>query len=282
MTLWEPGIDTTNIFMKYMDDQPHPTQLHSHPNYEIYYFHRGQCSYLIGDQLYELKEGDLIIMHGLTLHCANIDPDQPYVRSVIHFNSTYVEDAIRAPFSLDVLMPFKQHRNARFRLTSEQQSELLPLLEKMNACNSQQDAVSRQRFHLAFFELLTLIYRFSDGHEQGDESRYSSVGLKQVQAIISYVEEMYREDIHLDDLAQALHVNKYYLSKRFKETTSLTIFEYLYQRRVNQAKILLHLNPELSITQISYEVGFKHPAHFSRVFKSLSGQTPQAYRKQPE
>lgn len=36
---------------------------HSHPHYEIYYFHDGECTYIIGDRVYNLEPGDLVLMH---------------------------------------------------------------------------------------------------------------------------------------------------------------------------------------------------------------------------
>jgi YesN/AraC family two-component response regulator len=102
---------------------------------------------------------------------------------------------------------------------------------------------------------------------------------KHVQNVISFVEAHYIEDIHLQRLEEELHLSKYYLSKIFKEVTGATIFEYLYQLRINQAKILFLLHKEISVTEACYQVGFKHLAHFSRMFKRQVGDTPERYRK---
>lgn len=37
-------------------------------------------------------------------------------------------------------------------------------------------------------------------------------------------------------------------------------------------------DPEKSIREIAYELGFKHPQHFTRLFKNKVGYTPQEYR----
>jgi YesN/AraC family two-component response regulator len=100
-----------------------------------------------------------------------------------------------------------------------------------------------------------------------------------VQSIITFIEANYQRDIHLDEMERGLYLSKYYLVKIFKEVTGLTIFTYLYQRRINQAKVLILLEQELSLTDICYLVGFKHPAHFSRIFKQLIGHTPEKYRR---
>lgn len=40
------------------------------------------------------------------------------------------------------------------------------------------------------------------------------------------------------------------------------------------------LNPEKSISQIAYELGFQYPQHFTRLFKKVVGQTPNDYKGQ--
>lgn len=100
-----------------------------------------------------------------------------------------------------------------------------------------------------------------------------------VQNIITYIEQHYAKELTLDHLQHALHLNKYYLSKSFKEVTRTTIFQYLLERRIYAAKLLL-VDSQAKITDISLEVGFKHLAHFSRAFKQITGVTAEQYRRQ--
>lgn len=74
-------------------------------------------------------------------------------------------------------------------------------------------------------------------------------------------------------------MSKYHLAKVFKEMTGVTIFKYLYQRRINQAKIEFLLSTA-SVTEICYQVGFNYPSHFTKVFKQLTGLTPEQYKRQ--
>ncbi|WP_317047898.1 helix-turn-helix domain-containing protein [Lutibacter oceani] len=46
---------------------------------------------------------------------------------------------------------------------------------------------------------------------------------------------------------------------------------------VNAAKNLIY-DTEKSISEIAYELGFKYPQHFNRMFKKAIGQTPSEYR----
>lgn len=252
---------------------------HSHIRYEVYYFHSGVCTYLIGDRIYNLSPGDLILMNGMTLHCAKIDPDVPYVRSVIHFEPSSLQPFLDLPHAVPFLQPFQQFANYRLFLRGAEKEEAERLLERMHQHGAAGGEVGRSRMQLAFVDLLNFIYDRCLQPLQSLPELHSEKE-RTVQRIVSYLEKRYSEDLHMEQLQSDLHVSKFYLSRLFKEVTGVTIFDFVFQRRINQAKILFLLDPGISVTDVSLQTGFKHLAHFSRVFKSQVGATPEQYRKQ--
>lgn len=251
---------------------------HSHAEYEIYYFHEGSCNYLIGDSIYVLQPGDLIIMHGMTLHRPNIDTNSPYVRSMIHFSPSYIQGLFDFPHSLPVLKPFQELGNYRFHLSEQQREEVDELFRMLHHYRQLGDQTSYNRFVVYLMDLLIFVYELSK-QTMREQPEFPSQKVRHVQNIITYIEQNYQHDLHLDQLASHLHLNKYYLAKIFKEVTGATIINYLQQRRVNEAKIIFLTEPDKSVTEVSYEVGFKHPAHFSRLFKQQVKCTAEQYRR---
>ena len=57
----------------------------------------------------------------------------------------------------------------------------------------------------------------------------------------------------------------------------MTFYQYLQQMRINHAKSLLS-NPELSVTDISYQTGFTSCTAFTRAFKKSTGYPPSQFR----
>ena len=276
---------TQPIDLIYRDAKPMPgAQFHSHAFYEIYYFQEGECNYLIGDKLMTLHPGDLILMHGMTLHCPNPSPYQPYIRSIIHFDPAYTHKILQPEPAAVLMKPFEELRNIRISLSEQDQLEMEKLLREMNSLYEQRNesntAVSitaYDRFTLRFFELLHLIRGWCG--EPIREREHRSNKEQHVQSVISFLEAHYEQDVTLDDIANALHLTKPYLSNLFKEVTGTTVFKYLYNRRINQAKMLFRLEPERTVSDVCSVVGFQHLAHFSRLFKATVGTSPEVYRK---
>lgn len=72
-----------------------------------------------------------------------------------------------------------------------------------------------------------------------------------------------------------------YFGDLIKLETGKTALEYIQYKIIEQAKEKL-LIPARSIGEVSYELGFQYPQHFSRVFKRVTGMTPNEYRTKIE
>jgi AraC-like DNA-binding protein len=252
---------------------------HSHAHFELYYFHGGKTTYLIGDKIFVLSPGDLILMHGMTLHCPKVDLSVPYQRTIVHFDPVFMKSFADVAFSVNVLQPFHELRNHRIHLSGDVREEVESKLRRMLALQAEGGKTSKDRQLLVFADLLLQVYELCE-QSADSPNAFPSDKERHVQSIVGYLEEHYQEDLHLEDLEEHLHLNKYYLSKLFKEVTGATIFDYLYHRRINQAKIHFLLSREMSVTDVCYKVGFKHPSHFTRIFKSRVGCTPDQYRRE--
>jgi AraC-like DNA-binding protein len=73
----------------------------------------------------------------------------------------------------------------------------------------------------------------------------------------------------------AVHVN--YLNKRLKESTGKTTTEFISDRIIQEAKILLK-QTRWNVSEISYVLGFEEIAHFSNFFKRKTSFTPLEFR----
>jgi AraC-like DNA-binding protein len=98
-----------------------------------------------------------------------------------------------------------------------------------------------------------------------------------VRAVIAHVNRHYAEEIRVADLAAQQKCNADYLSRVFKRTVGFGIVEYLHRVRVDHARRLL-LTDRFTIGEVGHLVGFPDHSHFGKVFRTMVGLTPQAFR----
>ena len=88
----------------------------------------------------------------------------------------------------------------------------------------------------------------------------------------------YRQELSLADLLSSAHMSKSYFLRLFRRYMGTTPYNYLVNFRITQAKELLVLTDH-SVSEIAQEVGFGDASNFSTRFSSMTGQSPQQYRK---
>ncbi|TCM99549.1 AraC family transcriptional regulator [Paenibacillus sp. BK033] len=101
-----------------------------------------------------------------------------------------------------------------------------------------------------------------------------------IEAAMIYMQQHYRQDISLDNCAEHIGTNPFYLSKSFKVVTGKNFIDYLTELRIERAKELLR-ESELKINDVAEQVGYQH-SYFNRIFKKLEGMTPTSYREQSQ
>ncbi|MBR3283813.1 MAG: helix-turn-helix domain-containing protein [Alloprevotella sp.] len=85
----------------------------------------------------------------------------------------------------------------------------------------------------------------------------------------------------VDSLASQLCMTPSTLLRRIRAVTGQTTIGFIQQTRINYAKRLLREEQPHSIGQIAHKCGFDDAAHFSRVFKAATGQSPTQYMRHP-
>lgn len=105
--------------------------------------------------------------------------------------------------------------------------------------------------------------------------QYGPLVIKAQQYIMQHIDEA----VTLSMLAEALFVNRTYLSELFKKKTGITLATYVSGMKVQRAKELL-ANENLTIAEIAGLLSFKDVEYFSRLFKQRTSCSPSDYRKQ--
>jgi transcriptional regulator GlxA family with amidase domain len=86
------------------------------------------------------------------------------------------------------------------------------------------------------------------------------------------------KNINFKEVADTYHIGYSYFRKMFKKYTGIAPGQYLLQLKIMRAKELL-TNSNMSIKEISYELGFHSIYYFSRLYKEKTGMKPSDLRK---
>lgn len=99
-----------------------------------------------------------------------------------------------------------------------------------------------------------------------------------IRKAITAINHNLTEDLSLKSLAKSLSINPSYLSALFKRETGQTLTEYVTQKRIEHAILLLN-STDMQIQNIALYCGIPDVNYFTKVFKKLVGKTPKEYRE---
>nr|WP_255570503.1 AraC family transcriptional regulator [Cohnella sp. CFH 77786] len=253
-----------------------PGYYHWHQCSEMLFVHEGKGSVIVNQRTYEIRRGMLYLFQPYQLHkvYAEVSPETPYVRSILHFDAAMLSEELR-------LFPA---RHGRFRELLDGQSVqqafdlegegdfLEHTLDQFVRGMGQGGGEGRREEAALLLLKLLDFMRPADGHTPVPPrpSRYS-------ETIMQWLESHYREDVTLERIAEQTHLSKFYLSRVFRQETGSSLTDYLTARRIKQACRLLQTT-SLPVDRIGAEVGMPNVSYFIQVFKKVVGTTPLKYR----
>ncbi len=242
---------------------------HFHHEYEIYYMNSGSRQYFIHDRTYGIKEGDIVLIRPHDLH-KTIDTGTAHSRLLISFKKDYiigseVETLLSTCFGKSSVYSF-DHAS---RLGLE--SMLTDMITVAGEENAFRDTKMQALFSVFLVELAGYIKTYKGQHEGSEKD-------DKITQILNYLKNHYADNLSLDQLAETFFISPYYMSRLFKKETGFTIFEYIQSMRIIEAQRLL-VTTSRKISDISETVGFANSTSLGKVFKSITGLSPLAYRK---
>jgi len=111
-------------------------------------------------------------------------------------------------------------------------------------------------------------------HQSRTNPKLSAV----VQKCCDYIEMNLTEKIRAADLAVLAGYSEYYITQKFKEETGFYINDYVKFAKIERAKVLLQ-NTDLSVMEISEQLGFTTRSYFSQSFRQVAGMSPTEFRE---
>lgn len=252
---------------------------HSHDYFEIECVIKGCAVHQSGQERFDLKEGDMVLIPPKSSHNLFVVDDGTVVNIGIRF-STF---------------------QYAFREILENGLPIAQYFQRAMFGQKHKEIVFRKSIDPFVLELLLMMYR-----QQKDKTAYANrINNHLVQSLVYYVAqncrtntfiqadermdhhfidiEMYILDnyrtITLEKLAAHFNLTTAYLSKMIKKHWGATFSELVQSVRIEKAKELL-ASTKMRIAEIGTVVGYEDESYFISIFKKRCGITPGKYRKQ--
>lgn len=244
---------------------------HYHDAYEIYLQLEGR-RYLFRDNIcYTLERGDMAIFKPFDIHYAESREVDYYERYVLNFQPNALNSILTAS---EAELLLNKINSCVVHLSECETEEIYGYFQRADEYAGQGGALAEKKLCSAVFLLIVKAIGYAAESLAAEGERIAP----QIIAALQYINNHYREDISIEQIADAAHMSKYYFCRKFHETTGATALEYLNNVRLTKVHNQL-LHTQLTIEEIARETGYTSALNLTRAFKKVYGSSPREFRK---
>lgn len=252
---------------------------HLHEWYEIVYIYRGKGAFFIDQTFYDMRQGDLMVIPGNTVHRAFPDKDEPMTSSAVFFNPNLIKNnAFDDAYNyLNLFSQAKKNKQYKYTLSPEHRRIIEQDIDALYSEWGQQRDCGSHAMSLQLHMALLHLNRHCLP-QNTDSSISPTTGPDWFRHTLTYINEHLNQPLELCSLASRAAVSPAHLSRVFKQRIGMNVSDYITTKRIFAAKDLL-LKSNDKIQHIANACGFESMPYFYRTFKKHTDVTPAAYRK---
>ncbi|MEO2207615.1 AraC family transcriptional regulator [Paenibacillus pabuli] len=285
---WLPIIDCNiKFFGAHSQQVPHGWTMpeESHPGFEIMLILKGTQASIIHGYTYTIEEGDILLIPPGFKHTNQCVSTEGMTYFSAHF---HVDDPV---FTLKLM----SRHSGIYEAGTEHNLQMRAVLENwMGMIKTSEPYTSTDKFVMQarMFELFALLSQATD-HEplpvlSGDgpntpapsAMHYAGAiaeAIKQAFHAQLRSKEGHASTVKVEQIISSFGISPGYGLQIFRKVYGQSPRAYLSSLKLQEAKFMIE-QPELSLGQIAWKLGYTHLSHFSRQFKRWTGQSPLQYR----
>ena len=198
----------------------------------------------------------------------------------------------------DVVLPSKTGTEIAQLLKNDIRTSHIPIIlltakgsseQQIEGINTMADAYITKPFNLQYLKasIKNLLYNrnllksrftseFPIDTKQNVSNKLDKKFLNEFSGIVEC--NLSNENFSVEDICKNMGISRIQLYRKVKALMDTNITDYVLNRRLQKAKYLL-LNENLTISEITYQVGFSSPTYFSTVFKAQFNCTPSDFKR---
>lgn len=193
----------------------------------------------------------------------------------ICFDAETLMAGLKGGYSLDPIPFLDSQGGFPFIPLSEEKFQRLRLLAKeMKECMDDFPIY----FDLLRAELWQFIFLAEKEYVLNGNKGRKKVQKTHLMSFIKLVNQNYANHHDVKFYADSLHITPNYLNKIVNSNLGISAFDYISNRIISEAKVLLRLT-QVNISELSFKLGYENPNYFIRLFNKIVGVPPMEYRK---
>ena len=219
-----------------------------------------------------VKRGDIFLSMPGDVHAIESDKQHPLKYDFLAFSAKsffkQLFDEITAEYHSPLSRVFNDDR-------------ILPLLSNAILELNESDAHSPKLLESIFVQILIYTVRSFEQNKQSASTDNTSYADRLCYKIMNYIDTHLYSLKNLDELADIMGYSYGYISTLFKRTTSTTLSDYFFNKKLHAARMLIAEN-KLNITEIAELLNYSSVFAFSKAFTKKFGISPRAYKNGTE
>lgn len=267
-----------------IDEVPYFYDLfHYHPEFQITLIEQGHGTCIIGDYISTFMPGDLFVIGQNLPHVFKSDKSyytnnkEGCLSTSIFLSPSFISNSFFDLNEVKELQHLFVNSKRGLRYRAENKSILKSKFKKINSNNTLEGVI----------HVLELLHELNSNEDLEHLSHidYKSISKESdgfvLNKVFHFTLNNFQEEIPLDKVSDMANMSPAAFCRFFKKRTRKTYISFLNEVRIQEACRLL-LKPDLTISEICFDAGFKNISNFNRQFKKITGFTPKTYRKQQQ
>lgn len=250
------------------------------PFTRLYYVTEGTARILLPTGIQELKPDHLYLVPSFTTHSYLCDTH--FVHYYLHiYEDHQSESSILEDFSFPTEIPAGDLELPLIkRLCGINPTMQLPQSDPTSYDNNptliKNIIKNKQRTFCDKVESRGIVYQLMARFLK-DAQPKAEINDDRIQKILSYIRKNIYKTIDIDSLAAISCLSKDHFIRLFKKEVNNTPLQYINQKKIEKAQLIL-ITDSMPVKNISYLLAYEDHSYFNRLFKKLTGVTPQQYR----
>jgi len=249
-------------------------------------FYGGKADYQVKQREYQVDQNNFLILNECTKYRLTIDNTRNTESFCVFFSPQFVSEVASELSSSDEqMLDFNPKQQDGIRLFEKNYSHqgLASEILKIGRAKSKLGmlAIEKDEFYLQLLNAIinqnTKICRDTKRLSFKKTSTRKEI-YQRLLFVKDFIDSNFSKTLRLKDLAAIGLLSENHLLRNFNQIFGLTPFQYISQKRIQEAKRQL-LESDKPIKDIALDVGYSSFSNFSSYFKAIVGKSPSSLRK---